>query len=253
MSDRGDLPLAGDEDAPGEPPDGPHPHVLVTDVAAPALDDDALHHLGRVRRLRTGAPCTVSDGAGAWRWCRFTGGHDLEPDGAVVQLPRPAPELTVAIALTKAHKPDWTVQKLTELGVDRIVVFRADRSVARWDREKATTQLHRLRAIVASAVEQSQRCWLPTVEPPLTTVAELARRGAVRVERGGGPPRRAHHVVAVGPEGGWSDTERGQLPETMGLGAHVLRAETAALTAGALMISLRSGIVAERRETLHAG
>ncbi len=225
----------------GEPPDGAAPHVLVDDVDAPTLGDDALHHVAKVRRLRAGDALTVTDGAGSWRWCRFEGGPGLIADGAVVHVARPRPELTVAFALTKSDKPDLVVQKLTELGVDRIVPFRAERSIVRWDDAKAARQHERLRAIVRSAAEQAHRCWLPVVES-ITDVATLAARGAIRMERGPIGLSLDAPMVAVGPEGGWSDTERSLLAESSGLGPHVLRAETAAITAGALLSAMRSGM-----------
>jgi 16S rRNA (uracil1498-N3)-methyltransferase len=223
-----------------EPPGGAAPHVLVADVEDPVLDDDAVHHLGRVRRLRPGAPLTVSDGAGAWRPARFTGAAAVEAAGPVVRVPKPSPELTVAFALTKSDKPDLVVQKLTELGVDRIVPFRAERSVVRWDDAKARRQHERLEAIARAACEQAHRCWLPVVEP-VTDVADLAARGAVRLDRGPVALTPADVVVAVGPEGGWTEAERAALPRTSGLGPHVLRAETAAITGGALLAAIRSG------------
>jgi len=226
-----------------EPPAGAAPHVLVADVEVPVLSDAALHHLSRVRRLRPGDELTVCDGAGAWRPGRFTGGAGVEATGEVVLVPRPAPELTVAFALTKADKPDLVVQKLTELGVDRIVPFRAERCVVRWDEAKAARQHERLVAIARAACEQAHRCWLPVVEP-VTDVAALAARGAVRLDRGPVTLTSQDSVVAVGPEGGWSEAERLALPRTSGLGPHVLRAETAAITAGALLGALRSGLTA---------
>lgn len=223
-----------------QPPDGAAPHVLVDDVEAPVLSDDARHHLDRVRRLRDGDALTVTDGRGAWRAGRFRGRAEIEPDGPVITVPSPEPEVTVAFALTKSDKPDLVVQKLTELGVDRIVPFRADRSVVRWDETKAARQHERLVAIARSACEQSHRCWVPVVEP-VTDVADLAGRGAVRLDRGPVGVSLDRPVVAVGPEGGWSDRERAALPDTAGLGPHVLRAETAAITAGALLGAMRSG------------
>jgi len=223
-----------------EPPAGAAPHVLVVDVERPVLDDASLHHLARVRRLRGGDALTVTDGAGAWRPCTFRGGADLEPVGDVVHVPRPEPELTVAFALTKGDKPDLVVQKLTELGIDRIVPFRAERSVVRWDDQKAARQHARLEAIARASCEQAHRCWLPVVEA-VTDVADLARRGAVRADRGPFTLTAADTVLAVGPEGGWTEAERRLLPATTGLGPHVLRAETAAITAGALLGAMRSG------------
>lgn len=225
-----------------EPPGGPAPHVLVDDLAALDADDRTWHHLLRVRRARVGAALTATDGRGRWRPCRIASTTVLEAAGEIVALDRPEPHITVAFALTKGGKPELVVQKLTELGVDRIVPFRAARSVVRWDDDKADAAVDRLGAVARSAVEQSKRCWLPIVGS-IVDVATVASWGAVRVDRDGGRPSLARSVVAVGPEGGWDDHERTLLPTAVGLGPHVLRAETAALTAGALLCSLRSGLV----------
>lgn len=226
-----------------QPPDGSAPHVLVTDVDALGVDDATWHHLLRVRRVRVGAAVTVTDGAGRWRPCRLAGPTSLEPDGDVVSLTRPDPEITVAFALTKGEKPELVIQKLTELGVDRIVPFRAARSVVRWDADKAEAAHRRWTTVARAALEQAKRCWLPQLDP-ISDVADLAGRGAARVDRGGDVPSLARSVVAVGPEGGWNDRERELLPTAISLGPHVLRAETAALTAGVVLCSLRSGLVA---------
>ena len=66
----------------------------------------------------------------------------------------------------------------------------------------------------------------------------------VLAQLSGDRPSLAQRVVAVGPEGGWSAAELGSGLPTVGFGLSVLRAETAAVTAGALMVSLRTGTVA---------
>ena len=228
----------------GEPPDGSAPHVLVTEIRHPVLDEPTAHHLRRVRRLRPGDRLTATDGAGRWRWCRLGTGPELAAEDEIVAVPRPTPPVTVAFALTKGDKPELVVQKLTELGVDRIVPFRAARSVVRWDQSRAAAHAERWRAVARSALEQSHRCWLPQVDD-VADVHALVRLGAVRVDRGGRPPSLASPTVAVGPEGGWDDAERAALPDAVGLGPHVLRAETAALTAGGVLCSIRSGLVRE--------
>lgn len=218
-------------------------HVFVDDVAAPSLSADDGHHLGRVLRLRAGDPVTVADGRGAWRRCTFDPGAGLVVAGDVLGVPDPDPALTVAFALTKGERPELAVQKLTELGIDRIVVFPARRSVARWDAERATRNLERLRRVAREAAMQSRRAWLPEVGPLTELATVLALPGAALADPGGVAPSLAHPVVAVGPEGGFTDEERAEARATVALGPLVLRAETAAMAAGALLAGLRAGLV----------
>lgn len=227
----------------------PAAHVVVTTVDAPDLEADDAHHLGRVLRLRPGQLVTVTDGAGAWRPCRWRNGSGLDVDGDVVIVERLRPAISVALALTKGDQPELAVQKLTEFGVDEIVLFAADRSIVRWDGARVERNLTRLRAIARGAVEQSRSCWLPAVAA-VDGVAALAQRGMTRAEPGGDPPSLARPAVAVGPEGGWSQREQDLLPVCTGLHPGVLRSETAALTAGALLCALRADLV---RDAAHSG
>jgi 16S rRNA (uracil1498-N3)-methyltransferase len=223
----------------GERPTGREgPLVFVADVEHPELADDDRHHLQRVLRLRPGDGLVVSDGAGAWRTARF--GDEVEPEGEVVRAPVPAPPLTVGLTPTKGDRPEWAVQKLTELSVDRIVVLRTDRSVVRWDGDRAEQHLARLRRIAREAAMQSRQVWLPEVVGP-DPLSALA--GAPLADPGGRPLSRQDTTVLCGPEGGWSDTERAEDRDHVALGPAVLRAETAAVTAGALLVALRHGLV----------
>ena len=70
--------------------------------------------------------------------------------------------------------------------------------------------------------------------------------GAAIADRSGAPIGPGTTTVLVGPEGGWSDVERQAGLPAVTLGTHVLRAETAAVAAGALMAACRAGIVAAR-------
>src|SRR6266508_1892829 len=137
-------------------------HVLVDDVAAPVPSADAMHHLVRVLRLRNGEPVTVTDGSGRWRPC-VVAGSGLEPVGAVESEPRPAPELTIAVAPPNGDRLEWLVTKCTEVGVDRIVLVDAERSVVRWNGDRASKQIDRLRKLVVEASMQSRRVWLPEI------------------------------------------------------------------------------------------
>jgi 16S rRNA (uracil1498-N3)-methyltransferase len=222
-------------------PGGAAPHVVVDDVGRPTLTPDDRHHLERVRRVRPGDPVSVTDGRGSWRWCRFAA--DLEVDGMIHVDGAPEPTITVAFAGVKGERPELVVQKLTELGVDRIVPFVAERSVARWEGEKADRQTARLRRVAREAAMQSRRTWLPEVGELAAFEAVCGLPGAVGAELGGGPPSLARPTLLIGPEGGWSPRERASLPGVVGLGPNVLRAETAAISGAGLLVALRSGVV----------
>ncbi len=218
-------------------------HVFVTDLGRPVLDAADHHHLTRVLRLAPGSEVTAGDGAGRWRPSRLTDGAALAVEGPEVADARPVPSITVAFALVKGDRPELVVQKLTELGVDRIVPFVAARSVVRWDATKAARQADRLSDIARQAAMQCRRTWLLDVAP-LATFDEVATLdGAALADADGEAPTLAHPVVLVGPEGGWTSEERSSRLPTVRLGAHVLRAESAAIAAGALLTALRDGIV----------
>jgi 16S rRNA (uracil1498-N3)-methyltransferase len=229
---------------PGHPeaPGGSCPHVIVSDIAAPALSAEDHHHLGRVVRLRSGDSVSVTDGAGAWRWCLF--GPELIIDGEIECVAAPSPRISIAFALVKGQKPELVVQKLTELGVDDIIPFIADRSVVRWDDERSRKNAERLRRVSLEASMQSRRVWTPIVHE-LTTFASLIAGGGFAVaDRDGRPPSMDAPAIMIGPEGGWSDLERDHFGSVVGLGPGVLRAETAAFAAASVLSALRSGIVA---------
>lgn len=222
--------------------------AFVADLDRPVLGDGDLHHLARVLRVAPGADITVGDGDGRWRPGRFTGTSDVEPAGEVVRDPAPAPPVAVAFALVKGERPELVVQKLTELGVDRVAPFVAARSVVRWDDAKAARQLARWHEIARLASMQCRRTRLPQVDPLGTFSQVTGLPGAALAERGGGPPSLAHPTVLVGPEGGWSDEERAADVPHVAIATHIVRSETAAITAGALMTALRGSLVAECTE-----
>ena len=227
-------------------PSGPSgadgPHALVDDLGAPVLSDDDDHHLRRAQRLRVGGSLTISDGAGRWCLARLgpTAGA-VDVDGPIEVVPRPEPPIAVAFAILKGDRNEWVVQKLTELGVDRIVPMVAERCVVRWDPAKAARNVGRLRTVAREASMQSRRCWLPTVDEvtPFATVA--AEPGAVRADRGGPglDGGRLPSIVLVGPEGGWAEPETDALP-ALGVADQVLRAETASVAVAALLGWARS-------------
>lgn len=233
-------------------------HLFVADVERPEIDADDLHHLTRVLRARSGEVVTVGDGAGAWRPCRFHAPATVEPVGPVVREAAPSPRTTVAFSLVKGERTDWAVQKLVEVGVDVVVILVTDRTVLRWDPDKAGRELQRFRRIARQAAMQSRRTWLADVRGPLD-LAELAGaepsvlggdRPAVAgprlamAEAGGSPLTLEHSGVLVGPEGGWSPAELEMGFARVALGPTNLRTETAAVVAGALLNGLRAQLIA---------
>jgi 16S rRNA (uracil1498-N3)-methyltransferase len=167
-------------------------------------------------------------------------GAELSSLGPVGADTEPSPPLTIAFALVKGDRPEAVVRALTEVGVDRIVPLHSARSVVRWEGDRALAAMDRLRRVVRSAGAQCRRTWLPIIEGPATfrevcTWPDVAL-AAPDADR---PVTLRHRTVVVGPEGGWSDEElAGGLP-TVGLGPHILRTETAAMVAGALLVAAR--------------
>ena len=226
-----------------KPGGGDGPHIFVDDLERPELRDEDRHHLTRSLRLRPGDPFTASDGVGSWRLCRLGPGSDgeAEPDGEVVFVEAPRPKLTIGFALIKGDRPELVVQKLTELGVDAIVPFTAEHSVVRWDSDRATRHTERLRRIAREAAMQSRQVRIPEIGEVTDFSALAAQPGAIRADISGHPPSLDHPTVLIGPEGGWSDTERRQLP-AIRISTSVLRSETAAITTAALLTTLRDGL-----------
>jgi len=218
-------------------------HFFVADLADPVVADEDLHHAQRVLRLRQGEEITVSDGAGGWRRCRWTTGGRAEPESEIATDPKPDPPLTVGFALTKGEKGTTVVQKLTECGVDRIIPFVAERSIVRWDGRKQVEVVDRWRRIAREASMQSQRTWLPTVNPVIDFDGIARSAAPVIAHMDGSSLAPGDDFVLVGPEGGWSERELGMGGRRVRLAPHVLRAETAAVAAGVLLTALRAKLI----------
>ncbi len=223
-------------------------HVVVDSIDEAQLSTPDHHHVVRVLRARPGETVTVTDGRGAWRigvvpanWSDPS--IELAELGPVHRVERSfgrSKERCVAIALAKADKPETAVQKLTELGIDRVVLLNAAHSVVKWDADKVVKNLLRLRTIAREAVMQSRGVWLPSIDgvfaPSQFVESEqrLGRRVAV-AQFGGEHVTAEVDTILIGPEGGWSSQELGGFQNRVQLGHNVLRAETAAIAAGVLL------------------
>src|ERR1700743_2936595 len=152
-------------------------------------------HAAAVRRLRPGERADVSDGAGTLAECVVTGvGKDSVTLDirAVHTVPPPRPRLVVAQALAKGDRGELAVELMTEVGVDTVIPWAAERSITKWQAERGQKALAKWRATAREAAKQSRRAWLPEVTE-LATTAALAARAATAaraiVLEAGAPPK----------------------------------------------------------------
>lgn len=204
------------------------------------------HHL-RVRRLRPGARVELFDDLGRIFEAVVNGVTDEQIELTVNERharDRESPlDLTLAIAVLKADKIDLVVEKATELGVAHIVVFTCRRALGGSGRAR----LERWQRIAVSAAKQCGRRLIPDIEgpEPLSRVAERSADLKLvcwedAAAAGGLPPGGASSVLlAVGPEGGFTIDEIAELQRAgfhaVSLGPRILRGETAAIAAAAIV------------------
>jgi 16S rRNA (uracil1498-N3)-methyltransferase len=204
------------------------------------------HHLAKVRRVKEGGDVTVLDGSGGIYETRVA---RLSRDTAILHVRSyrkmsGPPAIDMALAMTKAHRLDFAVEKCTEIGVRRFIPFTADRSVWRGGEKEAARKQDRLQRKVLAACKQSGNPYFPAVEDLLdfngllavldeyavVCIADREGRPLTSVTDGSGQGRI---LGIVGPEGGFSDGERSELVGAgalaVSLGPHVLRSETAAI------------------------
>jgi 16S rRNA (uracil1498-N3)-methyltransferase len=220
------------------------------------VSDEDHRYLVRVLRLAVGDTVTLFDGRGAEADATITrlGPRALElrvdarraSDGPI------GPELTLIQALARGEKLDLVVQKATELGVGRIIPVTTERAVPRLETVRASSRRVRWQKIAREAARQSGRADVPEIEPvtPLAVAVAAAPRDALKLllwEQARNISLRSvlpaaapsGIVVAIGPEGGFSDGEVAHARELgfqpVGFGPRILRTETAAVAALAVI------------------
>lgn len=219
------------------------------------LSSEDAGHAVRSLRLRVGDEFTSSDGRGAVATCRVLRAERLLVEGEVIDRSwesRPRPSLSVVLAPPKGDRLTWGVQKLVEVGADEIVLVQASRSIRKWPGERADRVGPRLAAVVREAAKQSRRRFEPSVSGPvpwdeavvpsahgmLVVLWERARGGLLESL----PPEAPDEVtLVIGPEGGIPE-EDVRVAERAGaavasLGPNVLRTETAAVAAAAVVLA----------------
>ena len=213
-------------------------HVFVDQLDSPTLGDDDQHHLGRVLRLRDGESVTASNGRGQWRACVWRNGA-LEVAGEVVASAPPSVRCAVAFTPVKGDRNEWAVQKLTEIGIDEVIILApTQHSVVRWS--DADKQLRKLRVVAREAAMQSRRVWLPNIVGLAALHEVCAGDGAAVADPDGVALHAGVSLVVVGPEGGFAEDELPAGVPRVQLGDTILRAETATLVAATLLVARRA-------------
>lgn len=226
------------------------------DGSSATLDESEAHYLGHVLRLDRGAELVAFNGRGIERAATIGSlqrrGAVLELRAALAPLPESPLDLTLLQALPKSDAMDLVVQKATELGVRTLVPAYTEFSVVRLDAERSERRIDHWRKIARSACEQCGRhrppmiaALLPLGEALATLQTEGARLAldpaAERPLDEQATPTRGL-VIAVGPEGGFGAADWRRFDAArfvrVALGPRVLRAETAALAACAVVQSL---------------
>jgi 16S rRNA (uracil1498-N3)-methyltransferase len=214
------------------------------------------HHAAAVRRLRAGERADVSDGAGTLASCTVV---SVSKDSVVLTVrsvqvvPPPEPRITVVQALPKGDRAELAVELMTEVGVDSIVAWAAERSVTRWHGDRGSRALDKWRATAREASKQSRRAWIPSVTGPAglgdvtdlvsadSTTGVVLEAGAVAPLSTLALPEAGSIVLVVGPEGGISPAERAALVEAGAvearLGPTVLRTSAAGAVAAGILLS----------------
>jgi 16S rRNA (uracil1498-N3)-methyltransferase len=262
VSDTATLAASGGPEGPGGQgsPGGPGGPGGTITLAGPEG-----RHAATVRRLGPGERVDLTDGAGLLAACEVVAARPAagELDLVVLALrrdPEPDCRVTVVQAILKGDRGELAVELMTEVGVDVIVPWAAERCVAKWRADGRAGQrpgrgekaLGRWRASAREAAKQSRRSRFPEVTAQAGIAAAAARVAAADVALlldaeagqpadGLPPPDAGEIVLVVGPEGGVSPTESaalvaaGAVPAR--LGPTVLRGSTAGAVATAIVMS----------------
>ncbi|HEU5145025.1 MAG TPA: RsmE family RNA methyltransferase, partial [Dermatophilaceae bacterium] len=128
------------------------------------LDGDEGRHAGTVVRLRVGELYYVADGAGRRLLAEAESVEKATVVGRVLEVvdeAAPEPRLVLVQALAKGDRDDQAIEAATELGVDEIVAWQAERSVVVWRADRVARALAKWAAVVTRAVKQSRRARMP--------------------------------------------------------------------------------------------
>lgn len=210
------------------------------------LPESDSQHCIRVLRLTEGDVIHVVDGKGHLYICRIAGAHSKHTAVEIIDtISEPLPwrqEFTVCVAPTKhLDRMEWMVEKLTEIGVNRIIPLLCKRS------ERKEIKTERLKKIAVSAMKQSLKTVMPEIwemTPVSAVIKDLSASGKFIAYCNDIYPRLSlareylpttSAAILIGPEGDFTDDEVKLAVDNawtpVSLGPSRLRTETAAITA----------------------
>jgi 16S rRNA (uracil1498-N3)-methyltransferase len=230
------------------------------DEATAALSGEQAAHLIRVLRAQTGMEFDIVAGDRVWHGViagisgdqvRFNLVTEVEAD--------PALPITLLLSIFKFDRMEWALEKATELGVERIIPVIARRSEKHLA-QSAQNRVERWRRVAREAAKQSRRSDVPAIDDPMLLknaarregtaarllLAEQERTTTLRQAMSTALNEAADEMpavwLAVGPEGGWAAEEEALFDDegwkAVSLGPRILRAETAAITATAVVAAM---------------
>lgn len=213
------------------------------------------HHVRAVLRLTADAEITLFNGRGAVHAGRLICVRRDQVAalvGSALDGDSESPlKITLVQSISRGERMDFTIQKAVELGIERIVPVTSLRTVVQLDQKREAKRVNHWRGIIQHAAEQSGRTCLPQLVPvvPLATWINTAPPSpcyvlhpATATPLTRQPPPGLAATLVAGPEGGFDPREITMLEaagaRTVALGPRILRTETAAVCALAVMQAL---------------
>ncbi|SOC36339.1 16S rRNA (uracil(1498)-N(3))-methyltransferase [Ureibacillus acetophenoni] len=222
-----------------------------------SITGESARHISKVMRMEVGEKIVTVVDEVAYI-CEIVSISDqivVRQTGDIVPSPEMPIRIDIACGLPKGDKLEFIAQKATELGMHRLIPFKAERSIVKWDEKKGEKKTERLQKIAQEAAEQSHRTQVPEILPPISfkqLISLMSDYDVVFIadEEDAKKDNRTRFadklkkvydnksksiLLIFGPEGGISRTEAEGFStagaETMSLGPRILRAETAPLYA----------------------